>query len=92
MPLGLDSRELALVRREGEGVSETFDAFCLDMEIRGRKRAFRDFLAGAVYETTIDDLSYGELKAMLPLFLKHERDLAASLAQQQAGSRKRDTP
>ena len=68
-------------------MSETFDAFCLDNGIRGRKEAFRRFLAREIVGDT-SDLDYGELRAMLPLFFRYERDLAASLVAQQAGKPK----
>ena len=71
--------------RESGAVSETFARFCLDhpAALRGREEAFRRFLAEEVFETTVDDLDYGELRAMLPAFQK--RRLAAALVQQQAG-------
>ena len=81
-----------MVRREGGDVNEVFALFCLEHQaaLRGREEAFRRFLAEEVFETTVDDLSYGELRAMLPLFLKHERDLAASLVQLQAGQKAKE--
>ena len=70
-------------------MSETFDAFCLNNGIRGRKEAFRRFLAAMIVGDT-SDLDYGELRAMLPLFQQHEKHLAAALGQQQAGMPKGD--
>ena len=66
-------------------MSETFARFCLDhpAALCGWEEAFRRFLAEEVFETTVDDLDYGELRAMLPAFQK--RHLAAMPMQEQAG-------